>query len=117
MAKKMFLFIAVLFLFACAQIERNPVKYDQQVYINNYDRMFAAAINKGTKMAYTIDKQDKEYGVVKMSRKVGYSTYAITVKFGEDDFKVKGEIDTDLFNPFIGEDAKAMEDAIKDAVK
>lgn len=117
MTKKISVLLAVLFLFSCAQIVRNPVKFDQQVFINNYDKMFSAAINKGNKMSYSIDHQDKEYGLVKMSRKVGYSTYTITVKFGEDDFTVKGGIDTDLFNPYIGEDAKVIEDAIKEAVR
>lgn len=117
MTKKMSIFLAALFLFSCAQIVRNPVKFDQQVFINNFDKMYAAAINKGTQMAYKIDYQNKEYGLVKMSRKVGNSTYRITVDFGEDDFTVKGDIDTDLFNPFIGDDAKVIEDAIKNAVR
>jgi len=74
--------------------------------------MFAAAITKGTQMGYKIDRQDKEYGLITMHRKVGISTYSITVDFDEDRFTVKGEIDTDLFNPFIGEDAKVIEEAI-----
>lgn len=113
----MFLLIAVLFLFSCAHIVRNPVKYDLQEFTNNYDKMFSAAISKGTQMSYTIDYQDKEYGLVKMSRKSGVSTYKIEVKFGEDNFTVKGDIDTDIFNPFIGADAKVIEDAIKEAAK
>lgn len=117
MAKKISVLLAVLFLFSCAQIVRNPVKFDQQTFINNYDKMYSATINKGTQMSYKIEHQDKEYGLVKMSRKVGFSTYTITVKFGEDSFTVKGDIDTDLFNPFIGEDAKVIEDAIKEAAK
>ena len=117
MAKKISVLLAVLFLFSCAQIVRNPVKFDQQTFINNYDKMYSAAINKGTQMAYRIDHQDKEYGLVKMSRKVRFSTYTITVKFGEDSFSVEGNIDTDLFNPFIGADAKVIEDAIKEAAK
>jgi hypothetical protein len=111
MAKKIFLLVAVLFLFSCAHIMTNPVKYDQ----NDYDKMFAAAISKGTQMGYTIGYQDKESGLVKMSRKSGVSTYTIEVKFGEDSFTVKGDIDTDIFNPFIGADADVIEDAIKAA--
>lgn len=117
MTKKMSIFLAALFLFSCAQIVRNPVKFDQQVFINNFEIMYAAAINKGTRMSYKIDYENRDYGLVKMSRKVGNSTYRITVDFGENDFTVSGEIDTDLFNPFIGEDAKTIEDAIKNAVR
>jgi len=112
MAKKISLLLAVLFLFSCAQIVRNPVKFDQQKFIDKYEKMFAAAITKGTQMGYKIDRQDKEYGLITMHRKVGISTYSITVDFDEDRFTVKGEIDTDLFNPFIGEDAKVIEEAI-----
>ena len=117
MMKKFFLFLAILFLFSCAQIVRNPVQYDQQVFINHYDKMFSAAMNQGTRMSYKIDYQNREYGLLKMSRKVGVSTYRITVKFDDDNFTIKGDIDTDIFNPFIGEDAKIIEEAIKNAVK
>jgi hypothetical protein len=113
MAKKIFLLVAVLILFSCAHIVRNPVNYDQ----TNYDKMYAAAISKSTQMGYTIDYQDKEYGLMKMSRKSGVSTYSIEVKFGEDSFTVKGDIDTDIFNPSVGSDAKVIEDAIKEAAK
>jgi hypothetical protein len=117
MAKRISLLLAVLFLFSCAQIVRNPVKYDQQKFIDSYDKMFAAAISKGTQMGYRIDRQNKEYGLINMNRKVGISTYSITVDFDEDSFTIKGEIDTDLFNPFIGEDAKVIEEAIKKAAE
>jgi uncharacterized alpha/beta hydrolase family protein len=117
MAKKISLLFAVLFLFSCAQIVRNPVKLDQQKFIDNYEKMYVAAINKGTQMGYKIDRQDKEYGLITMSRKAGNSTYTITVDFDEDSFTVKGEIDTDLFNPLIGEDAKIIEEAIKKAAE
>lgn len=117
MAKKISLLLAVLFLISCAQIVRNPVKFDQQKFIDHYEKIFAAAIDKGTQMGYRIDRQDKEYGLIKMSRKAGNSTYAITVDFDEDSFTVKGEIDTDIFNPFIGEDAKVIEEAIKKAAE
>jgi hypothetical protein len=117
MAKKISLLIAVLFLFSCAHIVRNQVKFDQETFINNYDKMFAAAISKGTQMSYSIDHQDKEYGLVKMSRKSGVSIYTIIVKFSENGFMVKGDIDTDIFNPFIGADAEIIEDAIKEAAK
>jgi len=117
MMKKFFLFLAILFLFSCAQIVRNPVKYDQQVFINHYDKMFSAAMNQGTRMSYKIDYQNREYGLLKMSRKVGVSTYRITAKFDDDGFTISGDIDTDIFNPFIGEDAKIIEEAIRTAVK
>ncbi|MBN1363173.1 MAG: hypothetical protein JW976_00060 [Syntrophaceae bacterium] len=117
MAKKIFALIAVFFLLSCAHVVRNPVKFDQQVYIDNYDKMYEAAIKKGTEMYYTIDHQDKEYGLIKMSRKSWVSTYTITVDFDEDSFTVKGDIDTDIFNPLIGEDAKEIEEAIMEAVK
>lgn len=112
MIKKIAIFFAVFFLLSCAQIVRNPVKFDQQVFIDKYDKMFSAAISKGTQMSYHIDQQDKEFGLVKMSRKDGFSTYSIVVDFDQDSFTVKGEINTDLFNPFIGEDAKLIEEAI-----
>jgi hypothetical protein len=117
MIKKLSVLLAVIFLFSCAQIVRNPVKYDQQVFINHYEKMFSAAMNQGTRMSYKIDYQNREYGLLKMSRKVGVSTYRITVKFDDDNFTIKGDIDTDIFNPFIGEDAKIIEEAIKNAVK
>ena len=117
MMKKIFLFLAILFLFSCAQIVRNPVKYDQQVFINNFDRMFSAAISKGGQMSYKIDYQNREYGLLKMSRKSGVSIYRITVNFDDDNFTVQGEIDSDIFNPSIGEDAKIIEEAIKKSVK
>jgi hypothetical protein len=117
MAKKISLLIALLFLFSCAQIVRNPVKFDEQVFMNNYDKMFSAAISKGTEMSYRIDHQDKEHGLLKMSRKVIFSTYSITVKFDVDRFTVTGNIDTDLFNPFIGKDVRIIENAIKEVVR
>lgn len=117
MTKKISLLLAILFLLSCAQIVRNPVKFDQQKFIDSYDKMYGAAINQGTHMGYRIDRQDKEYGLITMSRKAGNSTYTITVDFDEDRFTVKGEIDTDLFNPFIGEDAKIIEEAIKKAAE
>lgn len=117
MAKIISLLIAVLFLFSCAQIVRIPVKVDPQIFINSYDKMFLAAINKGTQMSYKVEYQNKEYGLLKMSRKFNVSTYTITVKFDEDSFTVKGEVDSDLINPFIGKDAKIIEDAIKAAAK
>lgn len=117
MIRKISLLLAVFFLFSCAQIVRNPVKFDQQVYIRNYDKMFSAAVTQGTRMSYKIDYQNKEYGLLKMSRKVGVSTYRVTVKFDDDGFTISGDIDTDIFNPFIGEDAKIIEEAIQTAVK
>ena len=108
MVRKIFLFIVILFLLSCAHITRSPVRYDY----GNYDRMFAAAISKGTQLAYAIDDQNKEYGLIKMSRKVGNGTYSIQVKFGPDSFSVAGGIDTDLINPFIDKDAQAIEEAI-----
>jgi hypothetical protein len=117
MARKLCLLIAVLFLFSCAQMEIMSAKYDRQKFMDNYDKMFSSAINKGTQMSYKIDSQDKEYGIVKMSRKAGYSTFTITVDFGEDDFIVTGEVDTDLFNIFISKDAEAIENAIKKAAE
>lgn len=117
MTRKFSLLLAVFLLFSCAQIVRNPVKFDQQVYINNYDKMFSAAVTQGTRMSYKIDYQNKEYGLLKMSRKVGVSTYRITAKFDDDGFTISGDIDTDIFNPFIGEDAKIIEEAIRTAVK
>jgi len=117
MMKKIFLFLAILFLFSCAQIVRNPVQYDQQVFINNFDKMFSAAISKGEQMSYKIDYQNREYGLLKMSRKSGVSIYRITVNFDDDNFTVQGEIDSDIFNPSIGEDAKIIEEAIKKSVK
>jgi len=54
MAKKILALIAVFFLFSCAHIVRNPVKFDQQLYIDNYDKMYEAAIKKGTEMYYTL---------------------------------------------------------------
>ena len=113
MARKICLLIAVLFMFSCAHIVRNPIKYDQQ----KYDKMFAAAISKGTQLSYAIDQQDKEYGLIKMSRKVIHSTYSIKVKFGPDTYTIEGGIDTDIFNPFINSDAKIIEDAIIEASK
>lgn len=68
-------------------------------------------------MSYHIDQQDREYGLIKMSRQSGNSTYTIVVDFDQDSFTVKGEINTDLFNPFIGEDAKLIEEAIKKAAQ
>ena len=113
MAPKISLFIAVFFLFSCAQFVRAPVKYDMQ----NLDKMFAAAVNKGTQLSYTMDEQDREHGLVKMSRKVGYSIYKIKVKFDPENFTIEGGIDSDLFNPFIGKDARAIEAAIKEAAR
>lgn len=115
--KKLLLLIAVLFLFSCAQIVRNPVTFDPQVFIDKYDKMFDAAISKGTQMSYHIDQQDREYGLIKMSRKSGNSTYTIVVDFDENSFTVKGEINTDLINPFIGTDTALIEEAIKKAAQ
>lgn len=117
MTKKLSLLIAVLCLFSCAQVVRNPVTFEPQLFIDKYDKMFDAAISKGTQMSYHIDQQDREYGLIKMSRQSGNSTYTIVVDFDQDSFTVKGEINTDLFNPFIGEDAKLIEEAIKKAAQ
>ncbi len=108
MTRKICLLITVLFLFSCAQIVRSPVKYDQQ----SFDTMFDAAIRKGTQLSYTIDQQNREYGFIKMSRRVINSTYLIKVKFGPDTFTVEGGIDTDILNPMIHRDVKIIEEAI-----
>ena len=113
MVRNISLFIVLLFLISCAQIVRTPVKYDYRYY----EKMYAAAIAQGTRMSYTIDEQDKEHGIVKMSRKAGHSTYKIKVDFGADSFTIEGGIDTDLFNPSMGKDVRAIEDAIKDAAR
>ena len=113
MVRKISIFIVLLFLVSCAQIVRAPVKYDYR----NYDKMFSAAVSKGKQLSYTIDEQNKEYGIVKMSRKAGHSTYKIKVDFGADSFTIEGGIDTDLFSPSIGQDVRAIEDAIKEAVR
>ena len=113
MVRNISLFIVLLFLISCAQIVRTPVKYDYRYY----EKMYAAAIAQGTRMSYTIDEQNKEYGIVKMSRKAGHSTYKIKVDFGADSFTIEGGIDTDLFNPSMGKDVRAIEDAIKDAAR
>lgn len=117
MTKKISILLAVLFLFSCAQVVRNPVTFDSQVFIDKYDKMFDAAISKGTLMSYHIDQQDREYGLIKMSRKSGNSTYTIVVDFDQDSFTVKGEINTDLINPFIGTDTELIEEAIKKAAQ
>ncbi|MDI6742068.1 MAG: hypothetical protein QMD11_04935 [Smithella sp.] len=119
MIKKMpvFVILSLLFLFSCAQGLRAPVNMEPQIFMNNYDKMFGAAISKGTELFYGIDYQSRESGLIKMSRKVRYSTYTITVKFDDDNFTVKGEVDTDLINPFIGEDAEIIEDAIIKAAR
>ncbi len=108
MTRKICLLITVLFLFSCAQIVRSPVKYDQQ----SFDAMFDAAIRKGTQLSYTIDQHNREYGFIKMSRRVINSTYLIKVKFGPDTFTVEGGIDTDILNPMIHRDVKIIEEAI-----
>lgn len=117
MAKKIFLLIAALILFSCAQVVRTPIQLDQQTFNNNYGRMFTAAISKGTEMSYTIDYQNKEYGLLKMSRKEGHGVYRIVVDFGNDNFTVQGGSDTDLFNPDIDKETKAIERAIRDAAR
>lgn len=113
MVRKICIFIILLFLVSCAQIVRAPIKYDYR----NYEKMYAAAIAQGTRMSYTIDEQNKEYGIVKMSRKAGHSTYKIKVDFGADSFTIEGGIDTDLFNPSIGKDVQAIEGAIEEAAR
>jgi len=85
---------------------------DPQKFTTQYDRMFAAAISKGTELFYKVEHQNRQSGLLKMNRKVKYSTYSITVKFDDDSFTVTGGVDTDVFNPFIGEDAKIIEEAI-----
>ena len=111
MAKKITVLIAVLFLFSCAQFVRAPVKYD----LENLDKMFNAAIDKGTQLSYSIDEQDREHGLIKMSRRVGNSIYKLKIKFGPDKFTIEGEVDSDIINPFIGKDAETIEAAIKGA--
>lgn len=117
MTRRMMFLLIVLFLFSCAQTLRAPVNIEPQIFMHNYDKMFAAAISKGTELFYRIDHQNRKSGLIKMSRNVRYSTYSITVKFDDDSFTVKSEVDTDLINPFVGEDAKIIEEAIITATR
>lgn len=117
MMKKLICLLAALFLFSCAQAVRAPVKMEPNAFMRNYDTMFSAAMNKGTELFYTIEEQNRQTGLIKMTRKVKYSTYMITVKFDEDSFTVKTNVDTDIINLFIDNDAQMIEAAVIKAAK
>ena len=117
MVKRISVLVAILFLLSCGLALRNQINVDPHKIKKNYNKMFSAAIYEGAQMHYTVEYQDKENGLLTLVRTEHKYTYRITVKFNKDNFKVKGEVENEIVNPFIDSEAKRVEDAILKVLK